>query len=107
MTSGLIEELAQAVADEDFAKDPVGLLQSWAQVALGEVTPETRFWAVPASTPREALALQLAAEGPVTSRGLAEALGVSQERARQVLAGLASRGVLQAYGAGRGRKYTL
>ncbi len=78
-----VKDLAEALKDPDFEADPVGLLQSWAQVALGEVTEDDRFWAVPASTSREAVALKLAGEtGVVTSRNLAEALGVSQERAR-------------------------
>ena len=102
-----LQELALAVQDEDFAQDPVGVLRAWAELATGRIDPGDRFW--PATlAPREAQALRLAQEqGTVTSRALAEAVGVSQERARQTLVALAGKGLLKARGTGKARRYTL
>ena len=101
-----LQELALAVQDPDFARDPVGVLRAWAELATGRIGPDDRFW-LATLAPREQVAVAMADGGPVTSRALAERVGCSQETARQTLVALAARGLLRACGTGKARRYTL
>ena len=108
-TNALLCDLAEALASEEGRADPQGVFQSWAELAAGRISPETRYWpAEPAEplTHRQHTALAMAvARGEVSSGELAHLAGCSRECARLTLRGLAQRGLLQARGAGKGRRY--
>jgi len=108
-TQSLLHDLAEALASEEGRADPQGVFQSWAELAAGRISPETRYRLAEPGEPltqRQHTALAMAvAKGEVSSGKLAAACGVSREAARLSLVGLAAKGLLRATGMGRGRRY--
>ena len=109
-TNELLRDLAEALDSLEGQADPAGMLAAWAGVVRGDVGPEDCYrLAEPCDllTPRQHAALDLASKGPLSSGDLARSTGCSRECARLALRGLAQKGLLQARGAGKGRRYVL
>jgi hypothetical protein len=111
-----LEELAQAMADQDAVEDCPGMLQAWSAVVTCEVKDTDRV-GLPAAgflskaarplSDRQAVALNVAREsGRVTVAALRDRCpGMSPETYRTDLVDLIERGRLEPMGEKRGRYY--
>jgi predicted HTH transcriptional regulator len=110
-TEALLADLAEALKSPEAHDDLGGIMESWAALVRGDVSPNDRFHLVaPASLPqppRRRAILAEAAKGPVTSGSLATALHWDSETIRLDLRALVGAGILRRSGDKRGTKYTL